>query len=230
MTDALTPNDADMRLRHPTRGYVVCGAKLRQQREPDDDRPDYCLQPAGAETPHKGVGRCRDHGGNTASHMQAARLQMAQEAAQAFGGRRDVHPAEALLELVQTKAQEVEFWRMLVSRLEEGEMTWGVSKVEEGVTVGFEDGSPIVGDKVTKEAKPHVFLVQLREAERDLANYAKASISAGAEQSLVAFAQLQASRVFGAMQRLVSDSRVVISGDRDAVLRDALRGWGNAGS
>ncbi len=173
-----------------------------------------------------GVTVCRFHGG-LAPHVKAAGARRhaaalaeaeAQAAVELWGGRRDVHPAQALLELVQWKAAEVAYWRMRVSEVEEDALTWGTSKVED---------SDEEGTTVTKEAKPHIALVLLRQAEQDLAAYSSASLKAGVDQAMVQIAQVQAARLLDVIRIVLADPRLAITAPSDVqnqVLADAIRG------
>jgi hypothetical protein len=69
-----------------------------------------------------------------------------------WSARRGIHPAEALLELVQWKAAEVEFWQSKVDSLADSELTWGRTKV---VRIGEEQFS---GLEETMEAVLHIYL------------------------------------------------------------------------
>lgn len=187
----------------------LCNGKKRQ--------PEYegetCKRPAGWGTTHPGIGACKLHGGGTRWHARFAEVETARRQVALWGGRRDVHPAQALLELVQWKAAEVEYWRFRVSEIAEEDLTWGTSKVKTG---GDDFGT-------TEEAKPHIALTQLRLAERDLADYSAASLKAGVEARLVDVAASQAERLAGALRALVSDPRVTIEGDASVVVLDALK-------
>lgn len=186
-----------------------CNSLVRQP-EYDGDR---CDLPAGWGTTHQGVGACRKHGGSTRNHAKFAEVETARRNVNLWGGRKDVHPAQALLELVQWKASEVEYWRYRVAEINEEDLTWGTSKVKTG---GDDYGT-------TEEAKPHIALVMLRQAERDLADYAAASLKAGVEASLVEIAKGQATQLAAVLRALVADPRVSIDGPADVVIVDALR-------
>lgn len=168
---------------------------------------------------------CWTHGGAT-RQAQAAAVQRharalaeaeAQAAVQLWGGRRDVHPAQALLELVQWKAAEVAYWRMRVSEISEDDLTWGTSKVKTG---GDDAGT-------TEEAKPHIALALLRQAEQDLAAYSAASLKAGVDAAMVQIAQVHAARLLDVIRVVLADSRLAIAAPADVqnqVLADAIRG------
>lgn len=172
-----------------------------------------------------GVTVCRFHGG-LAPHVKAAGARRhaaalaeaeAQAAVELWGGRRDVHPAQALLELVQWKAAEVAYWRMRVAEIEEEDLTWGTSKIK----TGCDD------DGVTQEAKPHIALTLLRQAEQDLAAYSSASLKAGVDQAMVQIAQVQAARLLDVIRIVLADPRLAIAAPSEVqnqVLADAIRG------
>lgn len=194
----------------PDRDSHLCGGLKRQ--------PEYegemCKRPAGWGTTHPGVGRCKLHGGSTRNHAKFAEVETGRRQVELWGGRRDVHPAQALLELVQWKASEVAYWRFRVAEIAEEDLTWGTSKIKTG---GEDYGT-------TEEAKPHIALVMLRQAEHDLADYASASLKAGVEAAQVEIAKAQASLLASVLRAIVADPRVTVSGPADVVIVDALRG------
>ena len=151
---------------------------------------ERCKRPAS-----KGATVCRHHGGNTPQVRAAAERRHAQQVAieqvALWGGRRDIHPAEALLELVQTKAAEVAYWRLRVAEINEDDLTWGVTLVKTG---GDDRGE-------TKEAKPHIALTLLHKAEADLAVYAAASLKAGVDEARVRIAEQHAQWAIGLVRR-----------------------------
>lgn len=188
-----------------------CGGKKRQ----GDGGP--CQRPAGWGTSHVGTGACKLHGGATPNAGKAATVELARREVALWGGRRDVHPAQALLELVQWKAAEVEYWRARVSELDASDLTWGTTKSESGL----DKGEPT--DLRTQEAKPHVAHVMLRQAEQDLAAYAAASLKAGVDAALVRVAQSQADLLARVLHRLLADTRVTVVGEPSLIVMDALR-------
>lgn len=187
-----------------------CNALVRQP-EYDGDR---CELQAGWGTTHPGIGACRKHGGSTRNHAKFAEVEIGRRQVELWGGRKDVHPAQALLELVQWKSAEVAYWRFRVAEIPEEDLTWGTSKIKKG---GDDHGT-------TEEAKPHIALVMLRQAERDLADYAAASLRAGAEAAQVEIAKGHAALLASVLRAIVSDPRVTVDGPADVVIVDALRG------
>jgi hypothetical protein len=178
-----------------------------------------CRLPAGHGTEHVGIGYCKRHGGNTATHKANAIKVQARMDVERLGARRDIHPAEALLEAVQFKAGEVAVWRHKVSQLEESDLTWGVTKEVEGFSP--EQGGMV--NATTREAKPHIFLAQLHENEKALVEFSTAAIRAGAEMMLVRAAENWGNVWLDAMRAMLADPRVTVVGNPDDVLFDALK-------
>ena len=166
-----------------------CNALKRQL--DDDGTRRRCTLPAGWGTTHVGIGACRKHGGSTRNHARFAEVEQARRDVALWGGRRDIHPADALLELVQTKAAEVAYWRFRVAEIAEEDLTYGVTKVKTG---GDDYGT-------TEEAKPHIALTLLHKAEADLAAYAAASLKAGVDEARVRIAESQAAWAIELLRR-----------------------------
>lgn len=160
-----------------------CGAPKRQGE-------GSCTRPAGWGTDHVGIGKCKLHGGSTPSHQRNAQRVRAERDVELFGARRDVHPAEALLELVQWTAGEVDYWRQEVRRLEAHELTWGVTKVKEG---GDDRGT-------TEEAKPAIQYAMLVDASNRLERYSASALKAGADEAMVRIAESLGGQLAGVLQ------------------------------
>lgn len=109
-----------------------------------------------------------------------------QKTIEVLGGRRDIHPADALIELVQTKAAEVEYWKARLSELQPDMLTWGRTKHERGIDKGLEV------DMVTKESRPHIILTLLHKAQDDLARFSAAALKAGVDEARLRIAETQA--------------------------------------
>lgn len=163
----------------PAAEHDSCGAKRLKT-------DDACRLPAGWGTDHPGIGRCRLHGGATPSHRRHAVLVEAKRDLAAWGGRLDVTPPQALLELVQAKAAEVAYWDQRVAELGEEERAGLlIAKTERGHERG-EDVSV-----TTRQASPHIFVVMLHKAQDQLATYAAAATRVGVDKALVELAVMQ---------------------------------------
>lgn len=167
-----------------------CGAK-RRQGEPGET----CRRPAGWGTDHVGVGPCKLHGGSTPAHNTAAKTTQARRDVVLFGGRRDIHPADALLELVQWTAGEVDYWRHRVHLLDEHELTWGVTRVKEG---GDDRGT-------TQEAKPNVAYSMLVDASNRLERYSASALKAGVDERRVRLAEQQGTLLHGVLVAVLGE-------------------------
>lgn len=156
--------------------YAICGATKRSDGNP-------CKRPAGWGTPHPGSGKCKLHGGSVRSHVKKAKRESREAEARAdvarFGARKDVHPAQALLELVQRTSSEVDYWRAELRRLEAEDLIWGRTKSKTG---GDDAGE-------TYEAKQHVVHQNLIDASNRLERYATSALRAGVEERQVRLAE-----------------------------------------
>lgn len=167
----------------------TCGARTRGG--------GTCQKP-----PLKGATRCANHGGKSPKAQAAAVERLEQQAAAREVARigitaRDIHPAEALIELVQFTAGEVDYWRRRVSQLEDEQLTWGRTQHRDGV--GPE--GPV--DVTTREAKPNIAYVMLQQASDRLASYAAAALKAGVEERRVRLAEQQGALVAQAIRNIL---------------------------
>lgn len=165
-----------------------CNARKRQGE-------GTCTRPAGWGTDHVGVGPCKLHGGSTPAHRAAAVVTQAKRDVVLFGARRDVHPADALLELVQWTAGEVDYWRHRVKQLDEQALTWGLTKVKEG---GQDTGT-------TEEAKPNIAYVMLVDASNRLERYSASALKAGVDERRVQLAEQQGTLLHGVLVAVLGE-------------------------
>lgn len=193
--------------------HAICGAKTRSG-EPCRQRPML------------GQRRCRMHGGSSPVALRAAERRIASvEAArrvESWGGRLDVNPAEALLELVQGKAAEVAYWNWRVGELSDGERA-GLLVAES--TVGEGPQGPV--DTVTRKVAPHVFVVLLHKAQDQLASYSAAALRAGVDEALVRLATVQASAVVEFARRAIEEARRRPDAAADVILLELVGGGGS---
>ncbi|WP_426566397.1 HGGxSTG domain-containing protein [Angustibacter sp. McL0619] len=164
--------------------------------------------------PVTGATVCRMHGGSAPQVRAAAqrRLQEAQATrdVQLFAGRRDIHPAEALLELVHWTAGEVDYWRQRVRDIETSDLTWGVTKEKTG---GDDHG-------ITSEAKPHIAYVMLVQASDRLERYASAALKAGIDERRVRLAESQGALVAETIRRILA--RLSLSADQQLLVGEVV--------
>lgn len=136
-----------------------------------------------------GLTVCYRHGGATPTakaKAARARTQIAAGRAVArLGMSVDMHPAEALVDLVHWTAGEVAYWRDVVTTIEatggHKALTWGRTKVKEG---GDDRGT-------TEQAAPHIAYQMLTSASDRLATYAAAALRAGVDERRVQLAERQ---------------------------------------
>lgn len=174
-----------------------------------------CKRPAGDQTDHPGIGRCKFHLGNTKTHRAAAVTVQAQRDVILFGARRDIHPAEALLELVQWTAGEVDYWRQRVRELDESDLTWGITRVKDD---GDDRGT-------TEEARPNIAYSMLRDASDRLEKYSTAALRAGVSERLVQVAEQQGAQFLAVLIRSLTRLGIDVSPGSEAarVVLEELR-------
>ena len=190
--------------------HALCGAKTRDG--------DPCRN-----APLPGQLRCRMHGGASPQARAAAERRLAEaEAVRAvseWGGRTDVTPPQALLELVQTKAQEVAFWDWRVSELSDTERAGLLlTKTEQG----YGPQGPV--NVETRQAGPHVFITMLHKAQDQLAQYSAAAIRAGIDEQLVKIATIQAAWLVPTILQTIELARTQPSLDPQDVARTIIEG------
>ena len=139
--------------------------------------------------PVRGLRVCLRHGGGSKKARAAATRNLEQEKLTRVARRlgtphTDLDPAQALLDLVASKAGEVEWLRHQVELLEtDGDLWWGMTKSEEGAT-----GMGTI-DKRTEEARQHVVYTLLHKAQDQLARYAAETLKAGVDERQVKLAE-----------------------------------------
>lgn len=147
--------------------------------------------------PVTGLTVCQVHGGRSPqSRAKAAAARTEQAAAREvarLGRKVEVHPAEALIDLVQWTAGEVAYWRDVVVQVEAEHgvrgLTWGTVKTE----VGEEKGQRT--DITTEQAGPNIAYQMLTSASDRLASYAAAALRAGVDERRVQLAERQGALV-----------------------------------
>ncbi|MCI4012362.1 hypothetical protein [Brevibacterium sp. ZH18] len=139
--------------------------------------------------PVRGLRVCLRHGGGSKKARAAATRNLEQEkltrVARRLGTpRTDLDPAQALLDLVASKAGEVEWLRHQVELLEtDGELWWGKTKESE-------EDNPMGGKSETvHEARQHIVYTLLHKAQDQLARYAGETLKAGVDERQVRIAE-----------------------------------------
>lgn len=140
--------------------------------------------------PVRGLRVCLRHGGGSKKARAAAARNLEQEKLTRVARRlgtphENLDPAQALLDLVASKAGEVEWLRHQVELLEtDGELWWGETKV-----VGKDN--PEFGEQYerTEEARQHVVYTLLHKAQDQLARYAAETLKAGVDERQVKLAE-----------------------------------------
>ncbi|WP_404465221.1 hypothetical protein LG274_02640 [Micrococcus antarcticus] len=171
-----------------------------------------------------GASVCKFHGGNAPAVQKAARRRVLEASAAKdvalFGGRRELHPAQALLELVQSKAAEVAYWEGRVAEIDDHDaLVWDEAEAERTESTQF--GSVT---RTIERAGAAVELQLLHDAQDALARYAAASLRAGVDAAMVELAKAQATQIVAVLQSALSDPRIAAAPDvARAVILDAVK-------
>ena len=183
-------------------------AAVRKQDPSTAEKPPYCTKTAGWGTQHPGTGRCRLHGGNTASGVAYAGRELAADAVRNYGLPVDIDPHTALVEELQRSAGHVAFLHAKVQSLPEAEM--------EGPVGGAQGGIP--------EHKPSVWIQMYNAERKHCAEIAAVCIKAGIEERKVRVAE-QMGQVFAeAIRGILTDLDVIDHPKAGEVVRKHLVG------
>lgn len=193
----------------------LCGVIKR------DGSGKTCEQKAGWGTDHVGFGHCKLHGGSSPGGRKYGKVLAAQWEVTQWGGRLDVTPAEALLELVQTKAAEVAYWQYRVGLLQD-EVRAGVLTER---TVDEDGNGPLGPSNKSVEVRTadlHVFLKALHKAQEQLAAFSAAALRAGVDEAVVKIAAVQAMAVIEFARKAMDAARNNPKADPDAILLELV--------
>ena len=158
--------------------------------------------------------------------QEMGQRQELQIAARRFALRKDIDPASALLDLVHYQAGVVQFWREQVELVPDDQLTWGVLKKVDKTGGLWEELTQ------TEGAAVDLTYQLLREAQKDLSEYASAALKAGIDERRVRIVEQQG-ELFGSAQRsiltaMLEETVKVLraAGVTDDVVLDTLRkGW-----
>ncbi len=183
-------------------GKVRCPAPARSR--PGEQCRNYAI-PGGST--------CRIHGSGTAAARAAAasRLAVAESAAAVvtYGGRREIAPADALLELVACSAGHVAWLAARVAEVDAKALTVGVA--EQRVDA---DGAKTV---IIRSA-PNVWLDLYHRERRFLADVCAAALRAGVEDRAVRLAERQGDLVCAVLAAVFADPELGLTAGQRAVV------------
>lgn len=158
-----------------------------------------CHRPAGWGTDHVGFGSCKLHGGATASHTAAARVEQARQAVATYGLARTVDPAQALLEEVHRTAGHVAWLQAKVAELEEADLVWGVTDEVEKTATEFP------GTDTTRKAAVNVWLELYRAERKHLTEVCAKAIACGIAERQIKLAEQQGAMLASVIGRILDD-------------------------
>lgn len=167
-----------------------CGAQLRAAE-------GYCSRTAGWGTNHLGVGCCKTHGGNSASHVnKAAKTLVMQQMAAHWGDLVVVDPGEALIQEVH-RAQGVVTWIHMVLR---SFTTLNFDHVTEA-----EARSMVLQMTAFNGLQATVWVEMFFKERRHLAQVAKMALDAGVAERAVTIEEEKMALVAGAIKDIFNE-------------------------
>jgi hypothetical protein len=170
----------------PVKPDTKCNATLR-------GKGKLCGMAAGAGTDHKGVGRCKLHGGASPSYLPELQRLIATQAVEKYGIPIQTDPQTALEEELDRTAGHVAWLRIQVAELE-----------ELGGPVGSE-GVNDVGVRMHPSYKPDLMLSLYQTERKHLTQVAKACIEAGIEERRVRLAESQGALIAKAITGILKE-------------------------
>ena len=199
----------------PSPDTDICGARRK-------DGQGVCGLRAGWGTDHVGFGQCKLHAGSVPQGKAKAAMLRARWELSEWGGRLDVTPAEALLELVQTKAAEVAFWQYKVAALSDSErvgllVTATVDESGSSTQQGSFDRT-----METRTYEMNAYLKALHKAQEQLANFSAAALRAGVDEALVRIAAVQATAVIEFARKAMDAARLNPQANPDVILLELV--------
>lgn len=167
-----------------------------------------CLLPAGARTDHKGVGRCKYHGGDTPTQKVAARRVQAEQAVRRLGLARgeqrvQVSPQQVLLGALWDAWADLTLYRELVAELDavvqprDGDSE-AVVQAREAL---YAQTVHLTGT-ATGEARRHVLVQMYEDAQLRASKIASECLRAKVAEQAVQAAQERAAAFAEAMRAL----------------------------
>lgn len=200
-----------------------CGGKKRQGE-------GTCTRPAGWGTDHVGVGRCKLHGGSTATHGKRAQRVIAERAVVTYGLPVDVGPHEALLEELHRTAGHVAWLGALIAELEHEESVQASVMGPARESDPDERHTPRSGlkqysrDKQVTWEKPSVWVEMYQQERRHLESVAKSCIAAGIAERQVRMAESQGQMIAELVRTIVTGlGRELHDPEVERVVRPALQ-------
>ena len=177
----------------------------RQEGSTNEDGIQYaCHAPAGRGTEHLGWGACNLHGGNTPTGIARGSQERTEAILNKYATLADVDPAMALLEDVQRGAAIVRYLSILVSRIDEADLVWGLSEeVTEPAIVNTDNET--LTFKVTEKRKAgiHPLIDLLQRERRLLREAARDAVNAGVAQRMVTIYETAGDAIMDAYERVL---------------------------
>lgn len=179
-----------------------CNAKTRSVTS--KARMNYlCKHEAGYGTTHKGVGRCKYHGGSTPDHVLNAQRKMLEKAVQTYGlPKVGITPEEALLEELERTAGAVQWIGDRIAQMEPEALVWGRHQAKQlGMRRMADEHEELVAAigpdlyEITLQAGISAWLDLYLKERAHLTKIAAVAIKAGLEERKINLAERQGAQL-----------------------------------
>lgn len=177
----------------------------RQEGSTNADGIQYaCHNAAGWGTEHVGFGACRKHGGSTPTGVVRASQERTEGILNKYATLADVDPAEALLEMVQRHTAIVRYLSILVSRIDEADIVWGLSEeITEPAIVNADNETLTFRVTEKRKAGTHPLIDLLHKESRLLREAARDAVNAGVAQRMVTMYETAGDTLLDAFERVL---------------------------
>lgn len=159
-----------------------------------------CARASCGLPPLKGGKLCRFHGGNSPTHLAAAKRRILAEKMVTYGlPVEDGRPEDLLLQEIRRTAGHVQWLGDKIAQLQEEQLVYGTTRVEQ--QIGGEAGGY---NRITMEAAPTIWLNLYMKERAHLAKCCHMAISSGIEERRVKAAEQLADAIGTAITGMLS--------------------------
>jgi P27 family predicted phage terminase small subunit len=147
----------------------------------------------------RGTNACNFHQGDQPTARGKIALGKVADKIPTYGQPLDVSPGEALLQEVRRTAGIVDWLGIVIARLAEGDVVWGIERT------ASHSGGDFPGSDVITSAKPNVWVELYQKERRHLVATCEAALRANVDERLVRLAEMQGGRIVAVLNGIFSD-------------------------
>lgn len=204
---------------------MMCGAKTR--------KGTPCDRTAGWGTTHKGIGRCKNHGGSSPGAEFAGGVEMARRQMVAWAQPLPISPHDVLIQAIQIAAGMVRYATDQIALLDEhdivGPVITSVSERTDAMEIDLSGDGPAIAPadatltKITSGPPAlHIWFKARDEALDRAVHYSKVAIAAGIAERQVRVAEQQGEMFATAIRRILTELGVADHPQAPKVVRREL--------